>query len=155
MNKSIKLFHGTDPKSALNIMTDGIQINHPRKHDSGDFGWGFYLTDDKSRAKGMGGEAVLEITVNLKRFAYIEKPYFLENHQLTYPKNAVEELFWINAFDNAGNMTTIHAEDREKAAKTIRKVFIDAGYDGIQTGYKGETVVFNQIAVKKIEWIRE
>jgi hypothetical protein len=166
-------YHGTTPESAAKILASGFDLDAKKRHDSGDFGDGIYLTVDKTRAKHMGGPAILEVQVDLSRFAYIPNPYFTNKLEHVAPVGPVQEMFYTLAFDNNGNMATIHGDrtfvpieafpfkqvivnqTRKDVCKTIRESFLCNGFWGIHTEYRGlETVVFNTSTIKKISWTR-
>jgi len=161
------LYHGTTPEAAASILMNGFDLNAPKRHDCGDFGNGIYLTQSRTRARHMGGPAILEVEVDLRYFAYIPNPYFLQGGKHIGPINQVEEMFYIEAFDCAGEMATIHGDKlvrpegvvmlrtREKVCQDIQELFLRNGFKGIHTEYSGrETVVFSTSVIKSIVWKR-
>jgi hypothetical protein len=154
----MKFYHGTTRHRADQILTDGVDLSAQRSHDEGDFGWGFYVTRDLCRARAYG-HVVLEVDLDLDRFAYIENPYFLEGFTHIEPKTDVERLFHGVAFDpETQEMRTccnLLADHHMTAAQEIRDTFLSAGYAGITTGRDdGETVVFDVagvLAVRPLE----
>lgn len=57
-------YHGTNKDRASSIVQDGVDLEHPRKSDPGDFGLGFYVTKSLASAKSYG-ECVLLVEVDL------------------------------------------------------------------------------------------
>jgi len=158
--KPVMFYHGTTPEKAAAILMQGVDLHAPKSHDSGDFGNGFYLTLDKTRAKHMGGPAILEVTVDLKFFAYIPNPYFLDKLQQVPPRNKVQELFYCAAFDNKGEMATIHGDKaagltRQQVCNAVQSTMLANGFKGLHTEYHGcETVVYDTRVIKSIAWRR-
>jgi len=158
-------YHGTSPENAAKILMNGFDLDAKRSHDPGDFGSGIYLTTSRTRAKHMGGPAILEVSVNLRQFAYIPNPYFTRMLEQVAPIGPVQEMFYCLAFDAAGEMATIHGDKlhkpdriitlrtREQVCVDIRERFLKEGFHGIHTEYQGrETVVFNLRAITRISW---
>ena len=145
-------FHGTNAEAAASILKDGVDIDHPRKKDPGDFGQGFYLTTMLIRAK-VNGHSILEVDVDTSKFAFIPNPY--------QPIIGTEAgfLFKSLAFTSKDEMLTcahcFRNEERKAACVKIRKTFMDRGFQGIMTKHHGdETVVFDLAAIKSISfWI--
>lgn len=147
------LYHGTpNPQS---ILTTGIDLNHPRTSDPGDFGHGLYLTNSLSRAKSYSRNygQVLRVTIDDSLYARIPNPYFLNGLQVLYPETPEEHLFYTLAFDSeTEEMLTVTGPQREAVCKRIREVFLQHGYAGIITNLPDqETVVFNPESIIKIE----
>lgn len=151
----MKFYHGTSRHKAKAILAVGIDPDAERSHDEGDFGRGFYVTQDLTRARTYG-DAVLEVDIDLSQFAYIENPYFCEKLQLLQPKTDVERLFYGIAFDpESGEMRTCcHTlPDHAETATQIRDTFLEVGYLGITTGRPDrETVVFSSSTVVSVRW---
>jgi len=147
----ITLYHGTP--NAGKILINGIDINHPRNSDPGDFGWGVYASGNLSRAKVYGD--VFAVTIDESDYAYLENPYFLEGLKTVPPKTFEEKLFYSLAFDARTNeMLTIVGTPRrrERIAKFIRLSFLEHNYKGIITPHNGiEAVVFDPATILKIE----
>lgn len=146
------LYHGTRPEAAEAILREGFDIEAARgPADVGDLGWGVYLSDSRSRSRNYG-PVLLEVDVDTGDFARLPRPYFLRGLKETLPETPEEHLFHDAAF-SGGEMLTVRGRDlrgRERAARHIRDVFLNAGYDGLIAGpYVGkgrgdhEVVVFN------------
>ncbi len=126
-------YHGTP--SWNRILNLGFDMEAPRRSDPGDFGWGIYLTQSKSRAKAYG--TVLKVAVDVSRFALIPNPYFLKGWERVPPVSAEERLFHETVF-NGDQMATVNLQRdaRIEAAKKVRQVFMGHGYQGIRiSGY--------------------
>ncbi len=142
----IKLWHATNPESAQEILSHGVNFDFPRQSDVGDFGWGFYLTGRPERARTYGS-TLLEVMVDPTRLAHVPNPYFLEGLNAVSPATDVEHLFHSFAFDGMGKMMTCSnaysPRGKEAKAKAIRQAFIAAGWAGIITARDDrETVIF-------------
>ena len=146
-----RFYHGTTRQRADLILAEGVDLSAQRSHDEGDFGWGFYVTRDVCHARSYG-PIVIEVDLDLERFAYIENPYFLEGFTRIDPKTKVEHLFHSSAIDpETQEMLTccnVLSDRHVSAAQNIRDTFLAAGYAGITTGREdGETVVFDAGAI--------
>lgn len=141
-------FHGTrDPESVLK----GIDLDVPRTHDSGDFGWGFYCTFRQSRAACYGH--VLRVDVDLSEFAHIDSPYFLRGFKQLLPETPEEELLYSLLFaDGPDVMLTIKGSraDRDRVSRQIRTEFLQRGWKGIVSASLAELVVFDTSAVRDV-----
>ena len=82
-------YHGTP--SYKKILASGFDIDAPRKHDPGDFGWGIYVVGNLPRAKAYG--KVLGVIFDTLSCAYIPNPYFIKGIDKIEPQNEVEKLF--------------------------------------------------------------
>lgn len=142
------LYHGTSKEAAPAMLRDGIDINHPRKADPGDFGLGFYLTGLLVRAKACG-RVILTVVIDDSEYAYIPNPYEPDDSE-------AGRLFKSLAFDENDNMLTCAScfskEKRFAVSRQIREEFIAHGYKGIKSDYHdGEYVVFDLSTIKKME----
>lgn len=143
-------YHGTSKWEE--ILRSGVNIDAPRPTaDTGDFGWGFYLTKRLGRAKNRG--KVLQIIIDPSRLAYISNPYSADT------RTPAEQLFTALAFQADGDkpdwyqhqsqslrMLTVTGtkQEREAASKRIQQEFLAQGYQGIITDYEdGEAVLFS------------
>lgn len=149
-----RFYHGTSKERAAEILERGVDLNAPRSHDVGDFGWGFYITQNLVRAQQYGS-VILEVEVDLSLFAYVPNPYFCEGLTPTQPQTPPERLFHSLAFDHEGRMKTVHQglSGSDTVARVIREEFLQHGYLGITTDRDDkETVVFDAstIVVKKV-----
>jgi len=152
------LYHGTSRERATLILAAGVDLEASKTRDPGDFGWGFYLTACLSRAR-VCGEMVLEVAVDTSTFAYLPHPYFLKRGSFTpvEPTTEVERLFHDTVFTLVDNqwwrMGTVNgtAEERKRAARKVREVFLAHGHAGIETPHQdGEVVVFDPTSIHHI-----
>ena len=148
------LHHGTTRERAASILAEGVDIEASRKRDPGDLGWGFYLTGDLARAQNCG-EVVLKVEVDMTTFAHLAHPYFLDGLECVEPTTEVERLFFDTVFtlidDGWWKMGTVKgtAEERERAARKVRTVFLARGHGGIETPHaNGEVVVFDPACIR-------
>jgi hypothetical protein len=143
-------YHGTEKQRALSMLSNGVDLGHPNKSDPGDFGLGFYLTENLSRAKAYG-QTIIKVEVDLSQFAYIDNPY-LKTHDTPESR-----LFYQMAFigDKMVTVGHIHPACRLAICRAIREEFMVNKYKGICTKYSGgETVVFDLSSIKSMA-IRE
>lgn len=143
-------YHGTPRWQA--IIDEGINIDAPKHSDPGDFGWGIYLTGNLTKAKVYG--RVFTVGIDTSRMAYISNPYFLEGVHRLQPVTAEEKFFYSLAYDNTGEMLTLHGskEERIAAARLVQRGFLDAGYSGIVSDYdEGEAVLFESSPILSVE----
>ncbi len=140
-------FHGTrDPESVLS----GIRFDVPRKHDPGDFGWGFYCSSVRARAATYG--PVLQVEVELSEFAHIDNPYFLDRLSQLTPVTPEEKLLYGIIFaDGPDDMLTVRGPDRKAVAQMVRTEFLHHGWKGIISEPLEELVVFDESAVVSVE----
>ena len=101
-----RFYHGTSKERAAEILERGVDLNAPRSHDPGDFGWGLYLTQNLVRAQQYGS-VILEVDVDLECFAHVPNPYFIEKLVPTQPQTPPERLFYSLAFDGEGRMKRV------------------------------------------------
>ena len=159
-------YHGTSNDQAANILANGVNLDYPRVQDPGDFGWGFYITQNLDSAKSYSrGGAILKVTVDETKLAFIQDPYFTPTKssggKRTKPETDAEKLFFdiaytgedILEYDSSGRirsiqlarMSTVAGPPSEivKAAKKVREAFLASGYSGIETLHRGsEAVLF-------------
>lgn len=148
-------YHGT-PKWR-EILSAGINIDAPRPTaDSGDFGWGFYLTRRLPRAKAHG--KVFEVSIDTSKLAYISNPYLgktdtSEEQLFTNLAFVREQDDYDDAFDSLVMLTTTGTkQDREEASKRIRQEFLQRGWLGIKTDYEGgEVVLFDTTPILNLK----
>lgn len=145
----VKFYHGS--VNADKIIKSGFDIDFKRFSDPGDFGWGIYFTNNKSKAKSYG--KIIEADIDLSKFAYIENPYFMKGLKLIEPRTKSEKLFYNLAFDDNGTMLTLHGDNREQINKKIREEFLKNGYKGIVTRNNDELVVFDVKTIKGVKLI--
>lgn len=148
----MRLYHGTTPEAGLSMLKDGIDLFHPRKADPGDFGRGFYLTNNIHRARACG-KYILRVEVDDSQYADIPNPYEPDDSE-------AGKLFRSLAFDGDNMLTCVHSinrEDRQKLCTRIREEFLKRGYKGIKTGWKRagsiehEHVVFDLDTIKSMK----
>lgn len=142
-------YHGTNRSDE--ILASGFDIDAPRRCDPGDFGWGVYLTAKLGRAKFLG--TVLQVEVDLTRFALVPNPYFLSKGEEVLPVTPEEKLFYECVFSKGG-MRTINGRREERAnhAKEVQRLFLSAGFLGICTKtYDNEAVVFSTDAILSVQ----
>ena len=94
----LKLYHGTDQRSALSIINSGIDLSKSKKFL--DFGPGFYMTDNIEKAKNW---ARRKASITNKRYMSSEKPYLVileiddtKFHSLKYKKFDSRDKNWAN-----------------------------------------------------------
>jgi hypothetical protein len=147
-------YHGTDPEKAAAIVRGGVDVWAERR-DAGDFGWGFYVTADLARARAYGG-AVLVVTLDLGRYAFVKNPYFLDGLDPVGPQTEAERLLHGLVVDpQTGQMLTCNVglSGREAASQAVRAAFLARGYAGIVTGLcDRETVVFDPSTIRLLDF---
>lgn len=156
-------YHGSP--NLQRILDEGFDIDAPRIRDTGDFGWGIYLTTQVGRARYHGeSTAILAVEIDIDNFAYIQNPYFLygpttfrgpKQRGPFLPVTYEEHLFFDTVYDLTDNghyvNRLIKGKQRKERAKLVRQVFMYAGYDGIITDIQeGEAVIFNTDAIINI-----
>lgn len=93
----------------------------------------------------------MEVGVDIKSFANIFNPYFLDKTNPHAPKTDADTLYHSIFKRYRVDMSSIDPSSREIQCKTIRDEFLAAGYKGIYTKYDGfETVVFDLAAVRSV-----
>lgn len=142
------LYHGSSAWEK--ILEVGFDLEHPRRSDPGDFGWGLYLSANPARARSYG--KVLKVSLDPSRLAYISNPYFLDRFERVEPKTEEEKLFYGLVFDGDIMKTVNLPSDlRVAAAKLVRQVFLEKGYTGIRTSLDDEeTVLFSLSAIQRV-----
>lgn len=147
-----KFYHGTS--FAGRIITSGFDISSARRNDPGDFGWGIYFTQQWARAQAYG--RVLQVEMDVSRFAVIPNPYFLKGFERVSPVSEVEQLFHNLVFDGDVMRTVnLRGEERVAAAHQVREVFLERGYKGILTrSDDGEAVAFDPHVIRDIQEAR-
>ena len=135
-------YHGSP--GAKTIADQGFDIDHARRNDSGDFGWGIYVVRSLARARCYG--TLLGVAVDTTGCAYIPNPYFLKKGISVPPHTPEERLFHSLVFDDEDKMLTVIGgkENRTNICKNVRNVFLENGYTGILSDYQiGEMVIFD------------
>ena len=144
-------YHGSP--EAETIADHGFDIDHARRNDSGDFGWGIYVVRSLARARCYG--TLLGVEVDTSNCAYIANPYFLKKGTLTSiaPSTPEERLFHSLVFDKEDKMLTVTGgkENRKNICKKVRNIFLENGYTGILSDYQiGEMVIFDPTIIIEV-----
>lgn len=149
----MRLYHGTRPEHASDILIHGVRFAGLSRRDPGDFGTGFYLTSSLERARSYGSN-VLGVEVYTEMLARVRNPYFLEGLVPVQPSTEPERLFHQAAF-RGSVMLTVQArgEERARACDAVRDTFLRSGYTGIiayASRGEAEVVLFDDTAIQKI-----
>lgn len=141
-------YHGTPTAEA--ILTEGVRMDIERRADPGDFGWGFYLTLDLSRASNFGD--VLQVVVDDSELARIDNPYFLHRLETVEPVTPEEKLFFGIVFGPDREMMNVRGpwDQRVRVSKQVREAFLEAGWKGIYSESQRELVVFDPAVVRSV-----
>jgi hypothetical protein len=146
-------YHGTP--HANRLQREGVRLDDlppdQRKRDPGDFGWGFYATTDRSRAKAHGTVFLVGLDPDAL-LATISDPYGMR--PLQAGASLYEHLYRALAFDGERQiMRTVNGTPRARtgAAQAIRRAFLDLGVAGLVTDHAGgELVVFASAIVRSL-----
>lgn len=178
-NSCYELYHGS--RAIEDILRRGFDIEAPRTHDPGDFGWGIYFTGNLTRAKTSGGYGeegpnVVKAQVCFENPLVLHSPYSIsepetEGDRLIHDLrerygDTVHGITQEEAVDlhregvSPDEINLIQRERREAAARKWAQEIQKEGYDAVvweQPYYRGpiepnfEVVVFDPAKVKGVQ----
>jgi hypothetical protein len=147
----IEAFHGTE---SFSVTKGGlVSMKERHRHDPGDLGRGFYGTTIKERAASYGPK-IIKARFDVRRYAVLSNPYFLDKLSKVEPKTEAEKLFYSLAFDDEGNMRTASGPplgERSDWCERVRDGMLTAGFLGVRTDYAGEIVAYDSQTVTILE----